>query len=60
VLDMLREGNNAVLRIRNFGDKSLAEMRSRLEELGYLAYLEAGTGEPGEGEGTRGSGGLVP
>lgn len=49
VLDMLREGNNAVLRIRNFGDKSLAEMRSRLEELGYLAYLEAGAEEPGEG-----------
>lgn len=40
VLDMLKEGENAVLRIRNFGAKSLEELRDRLEELGYLAYLE--------------------
>jgi DNA-directed RNA polymerase subunit alpha len=40
VLDMLREGENAVLRIRNFGAKSLQELKDRLEELGYLAYLE--------------------
>jgi len=41
VLDMLREGENAILRIRNFGEKSLNELRDRLEELGYLAYLES-------------------
>jgi len=40
VLDMLKEGNNAILRIRNFGEKSLEELRERLGELGYLAYLE--------------------
>lgn len=40
VLDLLREGENAVLRIRNFGEKSLDELRERLDEMGYLAYLE--------------------
>ncbi len=46
ILDMLKEGENAVLRIRNFGAKSLQELRDRLEELGYLEYLE----EPVEAE----------
>jgi DNA-directed RNA polymerase subunit alpha len=40
VLDLLREGEEAVLRIRNFGDKSMAELQEKLEELGYLGYLE--------------------
>jgi DNA-directed RNA polymerase subunit alpha len=40
VLDMLQEGENAILRIRNFGDKSLTELQERLEELEYLEYLE--------------------
>lgn len=40
VLDLLREGEEAVLRIRNFGDKSMAELQGKLEELGYLGYLE--------------------
>ncbi|MBN1180415.1 MAG: DNA-directed RNA polymerase subunit alpha [Anaerolineae bacterium] len=40
VLDMLREGENAMLRIRNFGDKSLTELSDRLEELDYLDYLD--------------------
>lgn len=40
VLDMLKEGDDAVLRIRNFGEKSLTELTERLEELEYLAYLE--------------------
>lgn len=44
VLDMLKEGENAVLRIRNFGAKSLQELRDRLEELGYLEYLEEPVG----------------
>ncbi len=40
VLDLLREGERAVLRIRNFGEKSLNELRERLDAMGYLAYLE--------------------
>jgi len=41
VLDLLKEGEEAILRIRNFGDKSMAELREKLEELGYLDYLES-------------------
>ena len=40
ILDMLEEGEDAVLRIRNFGEKSLAELMERLEETGYIDYLE--------------------
>ncbi len=39
VLDMLAKGEEAILTIRNFGDKSLAELRERLAEAGYLEYL---------------------
>ncbi|HHS96604.1 MAG TPA: DNA-directed RNA polymerase subunit alpha [Chloroflexi bacterium] len=45
VLDMLREGENAVLRIRNFGAKSLQELKDQLEKMGYLDYLEEGETE---------------
>ncbi len=45
VLDMLQEGDNAILRIRNFGDKSLTELKERLDELEYLAYLEPEEGQ---------------
>lgn len=41
VLDLLKEGEEAILRIRNFGDKSMAELQEKLEELGYLDYLES-------------------
>lgn len=36
VLDMLEKGPDAMLSIRNFGEKSLDELRERLEEKGYL------------------------
>jgi DNA-directed RNA polymerase subunit alpha len=37
VLDMLEKGPDAMLSIRNFGEKSLDELRERLIEKGYLA-----------------------
>jgi DNA-directed RNA polymerase subunit alpha len=40
VLDMLDEGEDAILRIRNFGEKSLIELREQLEKMGYMTYLE--------------------
>jgi DNA-directed RNA polymerase subunit alpha len=43
VLDMLEKGPDAMLSIRNFGEKSLEELRERLVEKGYL---DSG-GEPG-------------
>jgi DNA-directed RNA polymerase subunit alpha len=36
VLDMLEKGPEAMLSIRNFGEKSLEELRERLVEKGYL------------------------
>jgi DNA-directed RNA polymerase subunit alpha len=36
VLDMLEKGPDAMLSIRNFGEKSLEELRARLQEKGYL------------------------
>lgn len=36
VLDMLDKGSEAMLSIRNFGEKSLDELRERLQEKGYL------------------------
>lgn len=46
VLDMLEKGPDAMLSIRNFGEKSLDELRERLVEKGYL---DAG-GEPAMAE----------
>lgn len=43
VLDMLEKGAEAMLSIRNFGEKSLDELRERLREKGYLD--DAGDGE---------------
>ena len=43
VIDMLEKGPDAMLSIRNFGEKSLEELRERLVEKGYL---DSG-GEPG-------------
>ena len=43
VLDMIEKGPDAMLSIRNFGEKSLDELKERLEEKGYLD-------EEGEGE----------
>ena len=36
ILDMLERGSDAMLSIRNFGEKSLDELRERLQEKGYL------------------------
>lgn len=36
VLELLEKGENAVMSIRNFGEKSLEELRSRMIEKGYL------------------------
>ena len=36
VLDMLEKGQDAMLSIRNFGEKSLDELKERLREKGYL------------------------
>ena len=36
ILDMLERGSDAMLSIRNFGEKSLQELKLRLQEKGYL------------------------
>ena len=40
VLEMLAKGDDVILTIRNFGEKSLVELRDKLEEAGYMEYLE--------------------
>ncbi len=45
VLLRLQEGEDAMLNIRNFGQKSLNELIERLAEQGYLEYIDF---EPGE------------
>ncbi|MBN1955735.1 MAG: DNA-directed RNA polymerase subunit alpha [Anaerolineae bacterium] len=40
VLDMLTKGDEAILTIRNFGEKSLQELKEKLLEAGYAEYLE--------------------
>lgn len=47
VLAKLAKGQNEILAIRNFGQKSLDELLERLQERGLL---EGGEGTPGEGE----------
>jgi len=36
VLDLLEKGDEAVMSIRNFGEKSLTELRQKMTEKGYL------------------------
>ena len=36
VLDLLEKGGQAVMSIRNFGEKSLDELRQKMREKGYL------------------------
>ena len=36
VLDLLDKGEQAVMSIRNFGEKSLDELRTKMYEKGYL------------------------
>jgi len=47
VIDMLEKGEEAMLSIRNFGEKSLDELKERLQEKGYM---EDGTQEAAEAE----------
>ena len=49
VLDMLEKGEEAMLAIRNFGEKSLDELRDKLREKGYLKDSPA-AGAEGQGE----------
>jgi len=46
VLDMLDKGQDAMLSIRNFGEKSLDELKDRLKEKGYLDTEEEEDAEP--------------
>jgi DNA-directed RNA polymerase subunit alpha len=36
VLELLEKGDEAVMSIRNFGEKSLEELRMKMREKGYL------------------------
>jgi DNA-directed RNA polymerase subunit alpha len=36
VLELLDKGDQAVMSIRNFGEKSLDELRQKMREKGYL------------------------
>jgi DNA-directed RNA polymerase subunit alpha len=36
VIDLLGKGDEAVMSIRNFGEKSLTELRQKMAEKGYL------------------------
>lgn len=49
VLDMLDRGTDAMLAIRNFGEKSLTELEERLREKGYLSKA-ASPSEPGSAQ----------
>jgi len=40
VLEKMAKGEDEMLAIRNFGQKSLEELRERLEEKGYLELLD--------------------
>jgi DNA-directed RNA polymerase subunit alpha len=46
VLELLNKGEDAVLSIRNFGEKSLDELREKLREKGFLRGPETETTEP--------------
>ena len=41
VLDLLEKGDEAVMSIRNFGEKSLEELRQKMREKGYLVEEES-------------------
>jgi len=41
VLDLLDKGEEAIMSIRNFGEKSLDELREKMQEKGYLEQDEA-------------------
>jgi DNA-directed RNA polymerase subunit alpha len=45
VLELLEKGDEAVMSIRNFGEKSLQELRQKMQEKGYLDDEEQQNGE---------------
>ena len=45
VLELLEKGDEAVMSIRNFGEKSLEELRQKMSEKGYLEDEDEGEGE---------------
>jgi DNA-directed RNA polymerase subunit alpha len=45
VLDLLDKGEEAILAIRNFGEKSLVELKEKLAEKGFLEEEEEETTE---------------
>jgi DNA-directed RNA polymerase subunit alpha len=53
VLELLNKGEDAVLSIRNFGEKSLDELREKLREKGFLRGPEADTAEPAPDDETK-------
>jgi DNA-directed RNA polymerase subunit alpha len=50
VLEMLERGEEAMLTIRNFGEKSLTELKEKLQEKGFLARDDFDAGELEEGD----------
>ena len=48
--EVLEQGRSDLLKIRNFGDKSLEELYGRLDELGFLPQEEPDEQEPLEDE----------
>ena len=45
VLELLEKGDEAVMSIRNFGEKSLDELRQKMREKGYLRDVEENEAE---------------
>jgi DNA-directed RNA polymerase subunit alpha len=50
VLDLLDKGDEAIMSIRNFGEKSLDELRMKMHDKGYLQDEEEAEGEEVEAE----------
>jgi DNA-directed RNA polymerase subunit alpha len=50
ILEMLERGEDAMLTIRNFGEKSLVELKERLREKDFLARDDQETDEFEEGD----------
>jgi DNA-directed RNA polymerase subunit alpha len=50
VLEMLDRGEDAMLTIRNFGEKSLIELKDKLHEKGFYPRDDQDTDEVEEGD----------
>jgi len=48
VLDLLEKGEEAIMSIRNFGEKSLDELRDKMKEKGYLEEDESSDDKGGD------------